>query len=366
MKSQIMLFGPQTKPARCQGSTLIELMISLTIGLMIIAGIGYAYLGTRQNFRTLDALSRMQEGARTAFDFMSKDIRMAGFRGCPPNDDASGDFNALTNPTNWWKNLLGQPLIGYEKTGGDWSAFPAGVTGVVGDVINGDAITVLHANMSESYIIQSHVPGDAKFTLTSTPDPIINPGTILIAAKNDCSRIAIFQNTDDDNDDNIVIHGNDDNDTVDLGSSGPDTFPANSRLYPLSAATYYIRTNAYGEPSLYRETLTSTGSTIAEELVEGVEDMQLLYGEDIAGSIDKIDEYRTANNVADWSRIIGVRVSLLMVSRQDEQGITTEPQTYALDKNGDGDVTDDGETITPDDRLLRKVFTTTIAVRNRL
>lgn len=366
MKSQIILFGPQTKPARCHGSTLIELMISLTIGLMIIAGIGYAYLGTRQNFRTLDALSRMQEGARTAFDFMSKDIRMAGFRGCPPNDNASGDFNALTNPTNWWKNLLGQPLIGYEKTGGDWSAFPAGVTGVVGDVINGDAITVLHANMSESYIIQSHVPGDAKFTLTS--DQTINQGTILIAAKNDCSRIAIFQNIDDDNDDDIVIHGNEDGDTVDLGSSGSDEFPANSRLYPLSAATYYIRTNAYGEPSLYRETPTTSGGnpTVAEELVEGVEDMQLLYGEDIAGTIDKIDEYRTANNVANWSRIIGVRVSLLMVSRQDEQGITTEPHTYALDKNGDGDVADADETITPDDRLLRKVFTTTIAVKNRL
>ena len=67
------------------GVTLIELMISLTIGLLIIAGIGFAFLASRQGFRSQDALSRMQEGARTAFEIMGRDIRQTGFRGCPPN-----------------------------------------------------------------------------------------------------------------------------------------------------------------------------------------------------------------------------------------------------------------------------------------
>ena len=88
------------------GVTLIEMMISLTIGLMIIAGIGYAFLGSRQSFRSQDALSRMQEGARTAFEVMAKDIRMAGFRGCPPNTAASGDINILSSASDWDKNLI--------------------------------------------------------------------------------------------------------------------------------------------------------------------------------------------------------------------------------------------------------------------
>jgi type IV pilus assembly protein PilW len=93
--------------------------------------------------------------------------------------------------------------------------------------------------------------------------------------------------------------------------------------------------------------------------------MQILYGVDTTAD-GAVDSYSTADAVANWSQVLGVRISLLMVSRQDEQGITTKSQTYTLDMNGDGDVADTGETVTPTDRLLRKVFTTTIAVKNRL
>ncbi|MGY6276212.1 PilW family protein [Methylomonas sp. MgM2] len=411
---------------RMSGVSLIEIMISLTIGLIIVAGIGYAYLGSKQSFRTQDALSRMQEGARIAFEFMAKDIRMAGFRGCPPSD---ADTNLLAAPTIWYKNLIdqsfigliGRPLIGYEKTGGAWSAFPAGVTGVVGSVISGDALTVLHADTGQEFVVSSHAPSSNPPQFTLTADHDIKQGTILIAAKPDCSRIAIFQNTKtctissgscghaiiEHNATSPCDSGNfrkglgkqlfcDDahNGPVDTsthlcadgttseyfgacpgleaspvnGETIADTFGANSRLFRLSAATYYIGQNGSGEPSLYREKLDASGgdpSTTAEELVEGVQDMQLLYGEDTLDVIDKVDVYRTANNVADWNRVIAIRVSLLMVSRQDEQGITTEPQQYSLDMNGDGDVADTGETVTPNDRLLRKVFTTTIAIKNR-
>ena len=355
---------------------------------MIIAGIGYAYLGSRQGFRSQDAISRMQEGARTAFEIMDKDIRMAGFRGCPPNDS---DINILSSAGDWDKNLIGQPLIGYEKTSGAWSAFPAGVTGVVGAVLRGDALTVLHADNSQEFIVSTHTPtpasGPPQITLTANHD--IKQSSILIAAKADCSGTAVFQNTRacTINSSGSCGHAIIEHDASSPCTSGnsrkglgspigttcpdgtTDTFEASSRIYRLSAVTYYIGTNAGTEPALYREVLgAASGSpvTSAAELIEGVQDMQLLYGEDTGGAIDKVDVYRTAGNVVDWSRVLGIRVSLLMVSRQDEQGITTVPQRYTLDMNGDGDVADTGETVTPTDHLLRKVFTTTIAVKNRL
>ena len=361
------------------GVTLIELMISLTIGLMIIAGIGFAYIGTKHNFRSQDALSRMQEGARTAFEIMDRDIRMTGFRGCPPNN--TDDINILTAAADWDKNLIGQPLIGYEKTSGAWSAFPAGVTNVVTHVLRGDALTVLRADNSKEFIVSLHNTGTSQLTLAANHD--LGEGEILVAAKPDCSRTVIFQKTNactissGSCGNAIVQHGSSSGaTTTPLGSPAgtTDTFGAGSRLYRLSAVTYYIRLTAppapdLPQPSLYRQVLGATAgspSNTAEELIEGVQDMQLLYGEDTGGAIDKIDVYRTANNVVDWSKVLGVRVSLLMVSRQDEQGITTQPQQYALDMNGDGDVADAGETVVPTDRLLRKVFTTTIAVKNRL
>ena len=384
-------FGPMHRTMH--GITLIEMMISLTIGLLIIAGIGYAYLGSKQGFRIQDALSRMQEGARTAFEIMDKDIRMAGFTGCPPNSAASGDINILTAANDWDKNLFGQPLIGYEKASGAWSAFPAGITGVVGNVLRGDALTVLRADNSQEFIVSTHTPASVPPQITLTANHNINEGAILVAAKADCSRTAVFQNTktctiSSGSCGHAIIEHNatspcsSGNSRKGLGSpigtcpdGTSDTFGAGSRLYRLSAVTYYIRTNADNEPALYRQVLGTTNgspSNTAEELIEGVQDMQLLYGEDTGGAIDKVDVYRTANNVVDWTRVLGVRVSLLMVSRQDEQGVTTEPQRYTLDMNGDGDVADtvtdtgETETVTPSDRLLRKVFTTTIAVKNRL
>lgn len=379
MRTKPQSYGFPSSLAPMLGVSLIEMMVSLTIGLFIIAGVGYAFLGSRQVFRSQDVLSRMQENARTAFQIMDEDIRMAGFRGCPPNTAASGDINILTAAANWDKNLMSQPLRGYEKAAELWSAFPAGVTGVVGNVLRGDALTVLRADNSKEFIVSSHNTGTFQFTLTANHD--ILQGTILVAAKEDCSRTAVFQKTNSCTitsgtcGNATVQHGSGSSTspelTVALGSPAgtTDTFGAGSRLYRLSAVTYYIRTNPDGEPSLYRQVLgTNSGvpANSAEELIEGVQDMQLLYGEDTAADIDKVDVYRTAGNVTDWSRVLGVKISLLMVSRQDEDGITTEAQRYTLDMNGDGDVNDTGETVTPTDRLLRKVFTTTIAVKNRL
>ena len=371
MNLPIHLIIRTTLRRQMRGVTLIELMISLTIGLLIIAGIGYAYLGSRQSFRSQDALSRMQEGARTAFELMDKDIRMAGFRGCPPNSAANGDINILSNPNTWYKNLIDQPLIGYEKTDENqaWSAFPTGVTDVVGSVINGDALTILHASTEQSFIIQAHDAGAYQFTLSS--DSNIKPGRILIAAESDCSRVAVFQNSDNTEDDDIVTHSSGAA-NAHLGSPSPPdtsytlyTFTANSRIFPLSAATYYIGRNTDNEPSLYRATLSASGGnpvTVPEELIEGVQDMQIVYGMDTNApsckETSKVVEYHTADDIdaGEWCKVIAIRISLLMVSRQDEQGITTEPQTYTFN----------GGTNTPDDRLLRKTFTTTIAVKNRL
>jgi type IV pilus assembly protein PilW len=359
------------------GVTLIEMMISLTIGLIIIAGIGYIFLGSRQGFRSQDALARMQEGARTTFEIMDKDIRMAGFTGCPPNSAASGDINILSSASDWDKNLIGQPLIGYDSSDTSWSA-SGGLNGVATNVLRGDALTVLRTDNSQEFIVLSHNTGTSQITLTANHDII--QGAVLIAAKADCSRTAVFQKTNTCTitsgscGNAIVQHGSSSAiTTYALGSPAGTTytFDAGSRIYRLKAVTYYIRTNTDGEPALYRQVLgatTGSPSNSAEEMIEGVQDMQLLYGID-TNADRAVDSYVTANTLttsANWLTVLGIRVSLLMVSRQDEQGITTVPQQYSLDMNGDGDVADTGETVTPTDQLLRKVFTTTIAVKNRL
>ena len=73
--------------------------------------------------------------------------------------------------------------------------------------------------------------------------------------------------------------------------------------------------------------------------------------------------FRPATAVANWANVVSVRVTLLM--RGVEDGIATAPQVYGIDRNCD-DVIDAGETFIPTDRRVRRAFTNTFSVRNRL
>jgi type IV pilus assembly protein PilW len=376
------------------GASLLEMLISLTIGLIIIAGIGFSYLASKQSFREQDVLSRMQEGARIAFEILDKDIRMAGYQGCMVN---SGDINVLTAASDWDKNLVGStglPLIGYENTNETSIAFPAtaysgfptlpsgaNVTGVTGNVWQGDAITILHADPTQEYIVKTDNTSASQMTLNTNHNLL--QGQIMVVT--DCLQTAEFQKTNTC----TLTNGSCGNAIVQYGSSSTTTttqlgspagtaypFSAGSKLYPLSAVTYYIsKDTSTGNPALYRQRLTTASGSptnIQEELVEGVQDMQISYALDTTGD-GAVDSYAIASNITatQWAVsttpvVLGVRISLLMVSRADEQGITSQPLTYAIDFNGDGNTTDAGESVTPTDSLLRKVFSTTISVKNRL
>lgn len=63
-----------------RGFTLVEILVSLVIGLFLTAGLIQLLLGNRQTYRVLDNLSELQENGRFAVDMLSRHIRMAGFR----------------------------------------------------------------------------------------------------------------------------------------------------------------------------------------------------------------------------------------------------------------------------------------------
>lgn len=359
-------------PVDVRGFTLLELMISITLGLILVAGVAYTYLGNRATYRQQDGLARMQEGARYAFEVLDFDIRMAGFTGCT----ASTTANVL-NPG--FGDLFAEPLTGYQE---GVSVFPSTITATR---TNGDALSVLRANTDNEYIVDAgYNPNASQFMLKNNHD--LKQGELLVIT--DCKHAATFQmanvnvnntiKTVDRNTGNATVPGNC---TQGLGltmagvpacgtvNGAPYTYAEGSRVYRLSGNTYFIGTNAAGQPALFRQRLTQSGgnaTTVAEELVEGVEDLQITYGIDRTATADNIvDAYVTANQVTDvatpgatdadkWRRVLSVKISLLM--RSIENNVTTESQTYTYD----------GTTTTPVDRRLRKVFSTTIAVRNRL
>jgi type IV pilus assembly protein PilW len=85
--------------------------------------------------------------------------------------------------------------------------------------------------------------------------------------------------------------------------------------------------------------------------------MRVTYGVDTGGD-EYADAYVNAAGVTDWSRVVSVRVSLLIKSNEDFVTDTPVPVTFV-----DGTVVNNGANA---DRRLRLVFSTTVGLRNRV
>ena len=63
------------------GLTLLELMLAMTLGLFIVAGVGTGYLSSKQSYATRDQISELDENARMALRVLTEHIEHAGYAG---------------------------------------------------------------------------------------------------------------------------------------------------------------------------------------------------------------------------------------------------------------------------------------------
>ncbi|MGH8499643.1 MAG: PilW family protein, partial [Methylococcales bacterium] len=135
-------------------------------------------------------------------------------------------------------------------------------------------------------------------------------------------------------------------------------FRAGAEIYSIQSIAYFIARNPVGNNALYRRN-NATGTS--EEMVEGVEDMQILYGEDTDND-NTANYYVDAGQVVAMQKVVSVKVSLLLRSLSNIN-VTSGPVIYTYN----GITYNDSEVSAPlVDRQLRKVFTSTVTLRNRL
>ena len=333
------------------GFSLVELMVAITIGFIVIGAVGYLYIGSRGAFRTTDNMSRMQETARYAMDTLTRDIRMAGYRGCA---SASGTFNNALNNSSLNAYNFGQPLAGYDAQGTGWSpALPTGTGGLSAlSILPGtDAIVLRSTTGMGAYVTQQ--PGNTSADLKVTTPNDLAIGDIAMVT--DCTNATVFQitNFNSTGGGQNVVHntgtGTPGNSTNDLGHNF-----VNGEIAKMQSKTYFIRTGASGRPALwvYDNFLATSGSNPVE-LADGVQNMQVQYGID-TDSNGAVDSYATAGGVTNWNQVVAVRISLLMAS--PDNNIVTSQQTYNYNNAA----------VAAGDRRMYQVLTTTIGVRNRL
>ena len=317
-----------------QGITLIELMIALVIGLLATGAMLKVYVDSSRLYRFNEGLARIQENGRFATEFIRRDARVAGFWGC--NHGAS-----LTN------------RIDSETDYPD-------IDGTNNDGLNeADSITFSGAGNSVATVSSDMTTPDSDIPISRTK--ILEEGDALLIS--DCETANIFQLTsiEGSGSNQTLIHDTPGNTSEELSKA----YAAGSRLYRVQKTTFCIAPGADPEqPSLRRLTNPASSETCkddGDELVEGIENIQVLFGEDTDADDEGTNGDGTANRYVDsdasgldMDRVVSLRIFLLARSLNDN--LTTEPSPYYFV---------DPVAITPTDKRLRKVFTTTITLRNK-
>ncbi|BBB65631.1 hypothetical protein UNDYM_1378 [Undibacterium sp. YM2] len=98
-----------------QGRTLVELMISLAIGLIIMLAVSTLYVTNTQTYRVTDDKALMEEDGRLALATLAFNLRMAGYGQLINGAPSTAAGGGLTNFTG-----VGQAIEGC--TGGFSSA----------------------------------------------------------------------------------------------------------------------------------------------------------------------------------------------------------------------------------------------------
>ena len=298
-----------TKKLRQAGVTLVELMISITIGMVILAAILAVYTSTSSTSKQSESGTRMSEDAAVALNYMSNYIRMAGFSvplaNVPANTAVVGTGTLETAD----RNFVGAGIRGCDNGFTNPTVTPT---------------TSLACNTTgTAAAITVRFQGDTSNTTPSGGNPT------------DCLNQAVTTLA-----------------TSDFDGGVP---------YPLIESRFYIKTATNSNtPELF---CGGNGSAtfVAQPIMQYVENMAFTYGVADDVSSRQATSYLTAAQVdalggtmdQRWSRVVSVKICLVMRSEMRDQNA---PGSY---RNCAGNV------VASPNNYLRRSFQTVVNLRNR-
>ncbi|HFE32670.1 MAG TPA: prepilin-type N-terminal cleavage/methylation domain-containing protein [Gammaproteobacteria bacterium] len=338
-----------TPDSRQAGLTLIEIMIAMTISLVLLAGVIQIFVSNKKTYRMQEAASQIQEGGRFAVQMMNHDLRMAGYFGCislvaSPANRVDLDGDGVADSTT---DFTGRGLQGYE-----YSDLPITISNsqtlTTAEVLpNTDIISIARGEDMGIRLVGNLTNVNANIQL----DAALAAGrfqandTLIIS---DCNEGDIFAATNVSNGSGkiTIAHSS----AVNTGNFLSKAYGPDAEVMALVNHIYFIGTGSSGQPSLFRYALGNNGVMTAEELVEGVEDMQVTYGEDTDGD-QTANVYVDASAVSDMSQVVSIRIDYTLRSLEDNIIASASASASAS---------------TSGDRRLRRSFSAITTIRNRV
>ncbi len=297
-----------------QGLSLIEMMVSMVLGLFLILGLTTMYLGSKKTDKVRDAVSDIEENARLTLNTLRAAIEHAGYKSVDnipldkpfytPVDGALQNENCRGSGTSIINNQLLTPptgLRGYTKDGNV-------------DNNESDIVTVIYrADNPDKGPVFFDCSGQA---YTSFTDPV--------AQQKACS-------TDP---------------TVGIGN------PWKSQIYN---GIYVDKT----DKTLRCLGSRSTGRTASLVLANNIENMQIRYGVTTTDTNGKKQTtYKKADDVEnnnEWEGVTSVQLAILVASERD---VLDKAEAHGFT------LLDEDISLAADRKIYRK-FTTTINLPNR-
>jgi type IV pilus assembly protein PilW len=354
-----------TIQARHAGFSIVEIMVAMTLSLLLIGGVLSVVQSSKVTYLENERVAYNQEGGRAAFEMILRDLRGAGFPGCAqPIPALFTPNNLLTNPTSLlWR--FDVPLQGYEGSNGSW-------TPALDQVLSG--ATPAPSTANDIIVIRTSRAGLPQFRTTV----FTNPADDIVVSKsagqkvmgmtfviNDCGNESFFM---------AIPQGADSDTTATLRRSTGGTAPTNQSsnllasfdigalVAPVDTVIYYIAPSATpgvqggAGPALWRIVSSLNGGN-PEEVIPGVEKMEIQYGVDTNGDtvVDQYSDADTVDAANNWSNVISARVAILVRS-PEANAPELDNRTYTLLNKVVGPFTD---------RYVRSLFTTTVTLRNR-
>lgn len=266
-----------------RGFSLVELMIAMTIGLFIIAGVGQIFLSSRAAHNTQERLSNLQENGRFALVFLQRSLRQAGF----PRSAAVNPF--ISTPSD--------------------TTCPTATS------------------------------------IDCTPDNTLATSTATCnGAGNTSDQVAVcYQGTTDC-----------------LGQAVAG-----------GVVTDFFFINTDATTGINRLMCRGNGNAQAQPLVDGIENLQVQYGQDTDATPDGYaNVYVRANEVTNWDAVVAVRISVLASTKSNDASATSAVAGVVM-----GDTASDAQTYQVLEKTLpsttvgtgvrARIFTSTIELRNR-
>jgi len=344
------------------GFSMVELMVALTLSLILIAGVLSLVYSSKVTYMENERVAGTQEGGRAAFEMLMRDLRGSGFPGCAqPIANLVVSNNVLTNPTSLlW--ALDVPLQGYEGTSGTWKPGLDPILSAAAPAAPNDIVVIrtMRAGLAQMRTTTGLSAAD-NVTVSKTAGQKLVGNTFVIS---DCRSETFFAASVADNGATATL-------TKLTAGSAPinksdslvTNFDSGAMVTPLDTVIYYIAPSntpaiqgGAAGPALWR-IVSSVNSAQPEELVPGVERMELKYGVDTDGDtvVDEYDDADAVNTAGNWNNVVSVRVAILVRSLQANSP-DLDKKTYTLLDSTAGPFNDHYE---------RSLYTTTVALRNR-